>query len=233
MSDGRQPRGAPTEGLVAILPTPLRGGEVDEAGVAHLVGACAERSLDGALVLGSNGEYPYLRFEARCRVMRAAAEAGAGRIPVIGTASASGTEEAVALARAAKAAGCGAVLAAVPAYFALEVGHVVRHLEAVAREGGLPVFFYHFPEVTGLRLRPRDFEAIAAVDGVVGTKLTVANTRYLRAVVARTRATGFRVFTGTTFLLEPCVTAGGAELTEGGSRQADDQVIGEIVVTAR
>jgi len=65
-----------------------------------LVKFCADQGLDGAIVLGSNGEAPYLQFEEKCRVMAAAAAGAAGRIPVIAGVSAAGTEEAVDLAQA-------------------------------------------------------------------------------------------------------------------------------------
>ena len=198
-------------GIVAILPTPLGDdGGLDLAGLQHLVRHCADAGLDGAVVLGSNGEYPYLTFEEKRRAMTTAAGAAAGRLPLVGTASAPGTDEAVALARAAKEAGCDAVMAAVPAYWRVGADEARDHVAAVAREGGLPVFFYHFPEVTGLALRPDEIAAVAALDGVVGAKITVSNARVLREVVRATRHRGWRVFAGTSFLLEACVAAGGA-----------------------
>lgn len=198
-------------GIVPILPTPLtQGGEFDERAMHHLVRFCADNGFQGAVVLGSTGEFPYFSFDEKRRIMAAAVEAASQRIPVIGTASAVGTAEAVELARAAKAAGCQAVMAAVPLYFQLGLGAVRNQLAEIASEGGLPTFYYHYPEVTGLALPPRAFESIAAVEGVVGAKLTVTNQRFLRRVIESTSASGFRVFTGTTFLLARCLEAGGA-----------------------
>jgi 4-hydroxy-tetrahydrodipicolinate synthase len=202
---------ADLSGIVAILPTPLTPERrVDEAGVRHLVRYCADEGLDGAVVLGSTGEFPYLGFDEKCRVMAAAAEAGSGRIPVIGSASALGTDEAVALARAARDAGCDAVLATLPLYYALDVAAVVRHFETLVNEGEVPVFFYYFREVAGLALRPPEIERIAMIDGVVGAKITTLSQAFLRDVIRRTRPHGFRVFTGTSFLAERCLAFGGA-----------------------
>jgi 4-hydroxy-tetrahydrodipicolinate synthase len=204
-------RVADLSGIVAILPTPLtRERRVDEAGVRHLVGYCADEGLNGAVVLGSTGEFPYLSFDEKCRVMAVAAEAGDGRIPVIGSASALGTDEAVALARAARDAGCDAVLATLPLYYTLDVAAVERHFETLVLEGGVPVFFYHFQEVAGLALNPREIERIAKIDGVVGAKITTLSQAFLRAVIRRTLPHGFRVFTGTSFLAERCLAFSGA-----------------------
>jgi 4-hydroxy-tetrahydrodipicolinate synthase len=162
------------------------------------------------VVLGSNGEFPYLSFEEKRSVMVAAALSAAGRIPVIGTASASGTDEAVALAREARAAGCDAVMAALPLYFNLEFKGVVKHLSAIASEGGLPVIFYYFPEVTGLVLTAEELSRIAAIKGIPGAKITVVNRSFLRRAIAETRAQGWKVFTGTSFLLKDCLEFGGS-----------------------
>ncbi len=199
------------EGIVPILLTPLtEQGDVDEPGVRHLVEFCIEKNFNGAIVLGSNGEFPYLSFEEKRRVMKAAADASRGRIPVIATASASGTDEAVALAREAKEAGCQAVMAAFPLYFNLGLEGVIAHFEAVAQDGGLPVFFYYFPEVTGLVLGPGEIKRIAAIDGVAGAKITVLNRSFLKKVITGTRPLGSRVFTGTSLLLGDCLGYGGA-----------------------
>ena len=199
------------EGVVAILPTPLtEDGDLDDEGLRYLVRHCVEAGLDGVVVLGSNGEFAYLSSSEKRRVMGVAAEAAGGRIPVIGTASATATERAVALARSAKEVGCSAVMAAVPSYWRVGADDAREHMAAIAREGGLPVFFYYFPEVTGTILRPEEIASIAALDGVVGAKVTVSNVRFLRELIRRTRSHDWRVFTGTSFLLHACRSAGGA-----------------------
>ncbi len=198
-------------GVVGILPTPLTDdGELDDDGLRHLVRHCVEVGLDGVVVLGSNGEFPYLSKGEKRRVMGVAAEAAGGRIPVIGSASATATDHAVDLARAAKEVGCDAVMAAVPTYWRVGLDEAREHVAAIAREGGLPVFFYYFPEVTGLVLRPEEIASIAALDGVVGAKVTISNLPFLRALIEKTRVHDWRVFTGSSFLLDPCLRAGGA-----------------------
>ncbi len=198
------------EGLVGIVLTALDSeGEVDEAGVRHLVNFSAEKGLDGVVILGSNSEFPYLGFEQKKKVMRAAVEGSSGRIPVISTASAWSTDEAVALARESKAAGCDAVMAAMPFYFRLELPRVIKHFQAIAAEG-LPVFFYHFPDVTGLVLTPEELAEIAKIDNIIGAKLTVTNRGYLKKAIQATGPHGWKVFTGTSFLLYDCLEFGGA-----------------------
>lgn len=199
------------KGVIAIVLTPLtEDGSVDEAGVGHLVEACVEKNLDGVVVLGSNGEFPYLRFEDKVKVMSAAAKSARGRIPVIAGASAYGTDEASALAREAAAAGCDGVMVALPMYFKLGIKGVIKHFETVAKKGGLPMLFYYFPDVTDLVLSPGELSEIAAIDGIVGAKLTVINRSYLKRAVEATRPYSWKIFTGTSFLLHDCLSFGGA-----------------------
>lgn len=199
------------EGLAAILITPLKeDGSIDEQGVKELVRHAMEKGLDGVVVLGSNAEFPYLRFEEKVRVMGAAADASEGKIPVIGTASAHGTDIAADLAVEARKAGCSAVMAALPLYFDLPVKDAVKHFDKVAQKGGLPVYYYHFPAVTGLSARPKELLRIAEVDGVIGAKITVVNRSFLRRTIEATKAVNWKVFTGTSLLLYDCLEFGGA-----------------------
>jgi 4-hydroxy-tetrahydrodipicolinate synthase len=201
------------EGVVAILPTPLTDeGDIDKAGVRHLVEFSADKGLHGVVILGSNSEFPYLSFEEKVQVMKVAGNAGRGKIPVIAGASAWSTDEAVALANEAGAAGCNAVMVTLPKYFDMDFKLVVKHFETVAGKGGLPVYFYYFPDVTGLELKPNQFAEIAAIDGIVGAKMTVINRSYLKKSIQATRPHGWKVFTGMALLLKDCLEFGGAGL---------------------
>lgn len=199
------------EGLVAILPTPFtEDGKVDENGVKHLVRAAVEKGLSGVVVLGSNAEFPYLRFEEKVQVMGAAAEAAEKKIPVIGTASAWGTEQAIALAKEAEKAGCDAVMAALPAYFRIELKHAVGHYRTLAERSGLPIFYYHIPDAAGWSVPAEDMARIAEIDNVVGAKITVINRPFLKETIEATRQYGWKVFTGISFLLKDCLDFGGS-----------------------
>jgi 4-hydroxy-tetrahydrodipicolinate synthase len=203
--------GRKLEGIFAILITPLtERGEIDETGVRHLVDHCCDAEFAGFVVLGSNGEFPYLGLEEKRRVMRTAAEQARGRLQVVAGVSASGTDLSLALIAEAREAGCDAVLAALPAYFKLGIHDVLSHYRWLAAEGGMPVLFYHFPEPTGLALTPEQIAMIAGIDGVVGAKLTAFSVPFLKRVIELTRDEDFAAFTGTTFLLKECLDAGGA-----------------------
>jgi dihydrodipicolinate synthase/N-acetylneuraminate lyase len=198
------------QGVFGIVPTPLnRDASLDEPGLRHLIQHCRESGLHAAVVLGSNGEYPYFNFAEKERIIAVAGQAAEG-FPLVAGVSAYGTDEAVALTRQARACGCAAVLAALPLYYRLDLAAVQDHYRALVREGGLPVLFYYWPEVTGQDLSPDEIAQIAEIEGVVGAKLSVLNRSFLKRVIQLTRTQLWRVFTGTTFLLHYALRRGAA-----------------------
>lgn len=199
------------EGIVTVILTPFKeDGNIDENGVKHLVRTALDLGHDGVVVLGSNAEFPYLRFEEKLQVMGAAVDAAQGKIPVIGTASAWSTAQAVDLAKEADKAGCEAVMAALPLYFNLDFNSAVKHYKTLAEKGGLPIYYYHFPDVTGMKIPPENLAEIAEIDGVIGSKMTVINRPFLKKSIRVTREFGWKVFTGTSLLFYDCLEFGGA-----------------------
>jgi len=199
------------QGVFGIVPTPLTAvGEIDEDGLGHLVGHCAKSGLHAAVVLGSNSEFPYFDLDEKKRVIEVAGKAADGKMPLVAGVGSWGTDESVTLARHAGEHGYGAVLAALPAYFKLGMADVVGHYRVLAKDGGLPVLYYHYPEVTGLDLSPDEMAEIAAIDGVVGAKITTTNRSLFKRVVKSTRTHLWSVFVGTTFLLRYALKRDGA-----------------------
>lgn len=202
---------ADLQGVFGVVPTPLtETGEVDEEGLAALVRHCRDRGLHAGVILGSNGEFPYFTFEEKVRILRVAARAAEGRLPLIGTASAFSTVEAVALARVCKEEGYAAVMAALLGYFQPDFEAVKAHFETLAREGGLPVIFYYFPETTGLALAPDEIAELAEVPGIHGVKITVLNRSFIKRIISLTRTRMWAVFAGSAFLLRDTLQNGGA-----------------------
>lgn len=199
------------QGVLGVVPTPFtEDGELDENGLAHLVRHVRESGLHGAVILGSNGEFPYLTFEEKLRVLKRAARAADGRLPLIAGVSAVSTRESVILAREAQSEGYAAVLAALPLYFQVDFKEVKKHFTDLVQEGGLPVIFYYFPDVTGLFLSPDQIAEISLIEGIHGAKITVMNRGFLKKVIARTRSRLWAVFAGTSFMLRDSLHLGGS-----------------------
>ncbi|HKL04345.1 MAG TPA: dihydrodipicolinate synthase family protein, partial [Roseovarius sp.] len=91
MTDARTLRG-----VVPYLPTPLTStGALDEAALRRLVDHLIDSGVHGLTPLGSTGEFAYLDFAAKERVVAATVEAAKGRVPVVAGVAATTTWEAV------------------------------------------------------------------------------------------------------------------------------------------
>lgn len=158
-------------GLSAFPITPSDAeGRVDETGLRRLLERLAEAQVDSVGLLGSTGTYAYLSRDERRRAVTIAAEVVGGRVPILVGIGALRTDEAIRLARDARAAGADAGLLAPVSYTPLTDDEVFRHFEAVAGEGGLPLVIYDNPATTHFRFSPDLIGRIARLPGVVAAK---------------------------------------------------------------
>ncbi|MCJ2012515.1 dihydrodipicolinate synthase family protein [Methylobacterium sp. J-076] len=158
-------------GLSAFPITPCdAAGRLDEDGLRRLLAPLVAEGVDSIGPLGSTGTYAYLTREERRRAVAVAAEVVAGRVPLLVGVGALRTDEAVHLAREAKAAGAAAGLLAPVSYTPLTEEEVVAHFAAVAEEGGLPLVIYDNPATTHFRFTPALIGRLARLPGIVAAK---------------------------------------------------------------
>jgi 4-hydroxy-tetrahydrodipicolinate synthase len=158
-------------GLAAFPITPADAeGRVDVAALRRLVRRLADARVDGIGLLGSTGTYPFLNRAERRRAIDAAVDEAGGAVPVMAGVGALRTDEAVALAKDAKAAGAVAGLLAPVSYTPLLDEEVFVHFQAVAGDSGLPICIYNNPGTTHFSFSLELTARLSAVPGVVGVK---------------------------------------------------------------
>ena len=162
------------EGVMPALITPYQSdGSVNYAMVRRLVEMQLEQGACGFFVCGSTGEGLLLTTDERKRIARTVIETVAGEAPVIVHVGALSTNEAVALARDAKAAGAAAVSSIPPIYYKVGLEGMLEHIRAIARAAELPTFYYHIPELTGVVVPAEELaDAFLSIEGVAGLKYT-------------------------------------------------------------
>jgi len=157
--------------LVAYLPTPRTAdGQVAPEPFQALVDRAVGAGVDGIAVLGSAGGFAYLDRAQRGRVVRAAAEAIDGRVPLLAGIGALTT--AAVLEHSADAAGAGAdaLLLGTTAYLPLTPDEVVGLFRDVAGAAERPVWIYHNPRTTGVEIDVETLARITHLRGIGGTK---------------------------------------------------------------
>lgn len=137
------------KGLSAFPITPAdEDGRVDTEAFSELLQRLDDAEVDSVGILGSTGSYMYLSREEKRRAVEAAASVLKGKRTLLAGVGALRTDEAVALARDAEAAGADALLLAPVSYTPLTQEEVYHHFAAVAGATALPLAIYNNPTTT-------------------------------------------------------------------------------------
>ncbi|WLS78089.1 dihydrodipicolinate synthase family protein [Erwinia pyri] len=158
-------------GLSAFPVTPLNtGGEVDVAALEKIVLRLRQADVDSVGLLGSTGLYAFLRREEKRRAIEATVNCLQGSVPVMVSAGALRTDEAIALAQDAEEAGADALLLAPVSYTPLTEEEVFQHFVAVSESTSLPLCIYNNPGTTHFTFTPALLARLASLPGVKALK---------------------------------------------------------------
>lgn len=177
------------QGLSAFPPTPTdEQGIVDTGAVSRLVDRLAASNVDSIGLLGSTGGYAYLSRAERRRTIEAAAEVVKGRTPLIVGIGALRTDDVVALAGDAKAAGADGLLLAPMSYTPLTQDEVYAHFEAAAAATDLPIVIYNNPGTTKFTFGMELIERLAKLPTIAAVKMPLPMDASFEAEIADLRA---------------------------------------------
>jgi 4-hydroxy-tetrahydrodipicolinate synthase len=195
-------------GAFAPVPTPLDEGlRFDaKAQAAHLKWLASE-GLEGALILGTNGEFPSLSLDERRSVAEGAVAADSGLGLILGVGSCA-LPEALAMVDLAVSFGYHAVLCPPPFYFrsASAEGLAAFFFEILERSA-LPVLLYHIPQVTGVPISEAVLDLLDGHPNLEGVKDSSGDLDELLRFTARFEEGSYLV--GNDRLVTACVEAGG------------------------
>ena len=158
----------------------------------HLRWLADTRGVTGIVANGHAAEVSSLSREERTRALAIALDEVGRRCPVVAGVYADGTQEAVALARDAKAEGAAGVLVFPPTLFmwgAQEKPEMaLRHFSEIAAKADLPIIVFEYPPASGIGYSPETLARLAEIPHVCAVKdwsndivAFEANLRALRA----------------------------------------------------
>lgn len=182
--------------------TPFDGkGEVDWEALKGLVHTFEEAGLDGLVSLGSNGEFPYLSFEEKIRVVETVREETS--LPLIAGATGNSTGETLRLGRELLEVGADALLIGPPYYFKPSPEELYAHYSIIADSLDSQVLLYNVPKFTGLNIPLDVVEKLGEEhSNVVGIKDSSANIGRI-AELLRRMGDRFAVLAGTADVMYP------------------------------
>ncbi|MDP6785540.1 MAG: dihydrodipicolinate synthase family protein [Rhodospirillales bacterium] len=158
------------KGVFTPIVTPFTpDGAFDEAAVRQVVDQQIAEGAHGIIAAGSTGEWFSLTDDERIRLFEVCKEQVAGRRPLLAGTAAIGTDQAVAMTRAAKKIGCDGCMVLPPPYALPSRREVIAHYKSIA-DVGLPIMLYNNPNRTQIDLVPSLVDDLAAFDAVVAIK---------------------------------------------------------------
>jgi dihydrodipicolinate synthase/N-acetylneuraminate lyase len=117
--------------------------------------------IDGLIVLGSVGENCALEYDEKLRVLRAAVESVAGRIPVLAGVAECSTARACQFAADAWKAGANGLMVLPAMVYRADAREALAHFRAVAAASPLPIMVYNNPPSYNVDVTPEMFADLA------------------------------------------------------------------------
>ena len=171
-------------GVFPYLVSPIReSGEVDAPVLARLCDDLIKAGVHGLTPLGSTGEFAYLSWAQRKRVVEVAIEAAAGRVPVVAGVASTTIADATSQAREYERMGCDGILAILEAYFPVADEGVYAYFKAIAEAVSLPVVLYTNPNFQRSDLSLPVIERLSRVPNIRYIKDASFNTGRLLSII--------------------------------------------------
>lgn len=147
--------------------------------IEHLIG----QGVHGLTPLGSTGEFAYLSWEQRQRIVEVVLSANRGRVPVVAGVAAMGTADAVMQARTFTEMGVDGILAVMQQYFPIPEAGIVDYFTAIAEAVHCPVVIYTNPNFQGGDVTPPMIRQLAEVPNIQYLKDASTNTGRLLTII--------------------------------------------------
>ncbi|WP_298040106.1 dihydrodipicolinate synthase family protein [uncultured Microbacterium sp.] len=186
----------PTHDIITAVPLAFdENGALDLDGSRQILEYVAASPVQGALVLGTTGEFPALSIDERNAVARLSVEVLQGMRVIVHVGAASRFEVSQ-LIDGARAAGATEIAVLTPYYLPAPPNEVFGFFEEVVAEAaGLDVYVYMFEARTGIPVDEELIVRLSALPGVVGVKVSGESLELISSFRARLPE-GFRIYTG-------------------------------------
>ena len=173
-------------GVFPYLVSPVgASGEVDAEVLARLCNDLVGAGVHGLTPLGSTGEFAYLSWAQRRRVVEVVVQAARGRVPVVAGVASTTIADAVSQAREFERLGCSGILAILEAYFPVPDEGVFAYFKAIAEAVTIPVVLYTNPNFQRSDLSLPVIERLSRVPNIRYLKDASSNTGRLLSIINR------------------------------------------------
>ncbi len=173
-------------GVFPYVVSPLHpAGEVNAPVLARLCDDLIKAGVHGLTPLGSTGEFAYLDWTQRRRVVEVVLEAAKRRVPVVAGVASTTIADAVFQARELERLGCNGILAILEAYFPVTDEGVFAYFKAIAEAVSIPVVLYTNPNFQRSDLSLPVIDRLSRIPNVKYLKDASFNTGRLLSIINR------------------------------------------------
>jgi 4-hydroxy-tetrahydrodipicolinate synthase len=173
-------------GVFPYLVSPIHEtGEVNADVLARLCDDLIGAGVHGLTPLGSTGEFAYLTWPQRRRVVEVVIAATKGRVPVVAGVASTTIADAVSQAQEFESLGCNGILAILDAYFPVRDEGVFAYFKAIAAAVSLPVVLYTNPNFQRSDLSLSVIERLSRIPNIGYIKDASFNTGRLLSIINR------------------------------------------------
>ncbi|MCS7234162.1 MAG: dihydrodipicolinate synthase family protein [Synergistetes bacterium] len=199
------------KGCLAPIPTPFdEAGELYFDGLKRNLEVWAKSSLDGIVVMGSNGEFVMLTQEEKLKLLEFVRENYPKDKLLIAGTSCESYKETLFFNKKAYEFGYDAVLVLPPSYYKGSMTNDVleNYYLKLADDSPIPVLIYNMPANSGINLQAKLVVKLSSHPNILGIKDSSGNIVQISEIVCGARK-GFAVFAGSAnFLLSTLVMGG-------------------------
>jgi 4-hydroxy-tetrahydrodipicolinate synthase len=173
-------------GVFPYLVSPVgTSGEVNAEVLTRLCDALISAGVHGLTPLGSTGEFAYLSWAQRRRVVEVVVQVASGRVPVVAGVASTTIADAVSQAREFERLGCSGILAILEAYFPIADEGVFAYFKAIAEAVSIPVVLYTNPNFQRSDLSLPVIERLSHIPNIRYIKDASSNTGRLLSIINR------------------------------------------------
>jgi 4-hydroxy-tetrahydrodipicolinate synthase len=192
------------EGVFVPHITPFDEDEnINEPVLRELIQHFINAGLNGLVSLGSNGEFPYLSFEERLRVVEVVLDEAPSKVPVIAGSTENSTRETLRLGKALLDLGVTTLLIGPPYYLKPSPEELFAHYSTLAEKLDGKILLYNVPKFTGLNIPMDIIERLANEhSNIIGIKDSGANMGRIAELIRRL-GDRFTILAGTADVMYP------------------------------
>jgi dihydrodipicolinate synthase/N-acetylneuraminate lyase len=173
-------------GVFPYLVSPVDvSGEIKADVLARLCDDLIKAGVHGLTPLGSTGEFAYLSWPQRRRIVEIVVDSVRGRVPVIAGVASTTIADAVSQAREFERLGCSGILAILEAYFPISDEGVFAYFSAMANAVSVPLVLYTNPNFQRSDLSLPIIDRLSRISNVGYIKDASSNTGRLLSIINR------------------------------------------------